>query len=158
VDGMGDLDNDAIPDLVVGADSDDDGGTDRGALYILFLNSDGTVKLFQKISDTEGGFEGILDDGDDFGHRVLRLDDYNGDGVDDLFVGAFRDDDGGNNRGATWILFLKKTGEIFIPVGGELIPLDTTSLLVAGTQMTAAWLIPVIVAAIGIGIVIARKF
>jgi len=44
------------------------------------------------------------------------------------------------------------------PVGGELIPLDTTSLLVTGAQMNAAWMIPVIVSAIGIGIVIARKF
>jgi len=44
------------------------------------------------------------------------------------------------------------------PVGGELIPLDTSSLLLAGAQMNAAWMIPVIVSAIGIGIVILRKF
>jgi len=44
------------------------------------------------------------------------------------------------------------------PVGGELIPLDTSSLLLAGAQMNAAWMIPVIVSAIGIGIVLARKF
>jgi len=44
------------------------------------------------------------------------------------------------------------------PVGGEFIGVDTTSVLVAGTQSTAAWMIPVIVSAIGIGIVIARKF
>ncbi len=44
------------------------------------------------------------------------------------------------------------------PVGGELIPLDTTMVLVAGTHSVAAWMIPVIVSAIGIGIVIARKF
>jgi len=43
-------------------------------------------------------------------------------------------------------------------VGGEFIPLDTTMVLVAGTQTAAAWMIPVIVSAIGIGIVIARKF
>ncbi len=43
-------------------------------------------------------------------------------------------------------------------VGGELLPLDTASLLLAGAQMNAAWMIPVIVSAIGIGIVIARKF
>ena len=42
-------------------------------------------------------------------------------------------------------------------VGGELIPLDTTSLLVAGAQMNAVWLIPVIVSAVGVGIVILRK-
>ena len=44
------------------------------------------------------------------------------------------------------------------PIGGTFIPTDTTSLLLAGAQMTASWLIPVIVSAIGIGIVIARKF
>jgi len=43
-------------------------------------------------------------------------------------------------------------------VGGELIPLDTTSLIVAGAQMNASWMIPVIVSGIGIAIVIARKF
>jgi len=43
-------------------------------------------------------------------------------------------------------------------VGGELLPLDTTMVLVAGAQSTSAWIIPVIVSGIGIGIVIARKF
>jgi len=43
-------------------------------------------------------------------------------------------------------------------VGGEFIPLDTTMVLVAGTQTTVAWMIPVIVSAIGFAIVIARKF
>ena len=43
-------------------------------------------------------------------------------------------------------------------VGGSIIPIDTTSLLLAGTQMTASWMIPVIVAGIGFAIVIARKF
>ena len=43
-------------------------------------------------------------------------------------------------------------------VGGEFIGIETTSVLVAGTLNTAAWMIPVIVSAIGIGIVIARKF
>jgi len=43
------------------------------------------------------------------------------------------------------------------PVGGTMIPIDSTALLLGGIQMNAAWLIPVIVAAIGIGIVIARK-
>jgi len=43
-------------------------------------------------------------------------------------------------------------------VSGDMIPIDTTMVLVAGTQYTAAWMIPVIVAGIGIAIVIARKF
>ncbi len=47
---------------------------------------------------------------------------------------------------------------IISAVGGELIPLDSTMVLAAGAQYTAAWMIPVIISAIGIGIVLARKF
>jgi len=43
-------------------------------------------------------------------------------------------------------------------VGGEFIGIDSTMVLAAGAQYTAAWMIPAIVSAIGIGIVIARKF
>jgi len=43
-------------------------------------------------------------------------------------------------------------------IGGTIIPIDRTSLLLVGAQMTAVWLIPAIVAAIGIGIVILRKY
>ncbi len=54
---IGDLDNDNITDIVVGANKDDDGGTDRGAVYVLFMNTNGTVKSSQKISNTTGKFE-----------------------------------------------------------------------------------------------------
>jgi CSLREA domain-containing protein len=46
---------------------DDDGGTDRGAVHILFMNADGTVRAEQKISDTDGGLTATLDDSDNFG-------------------------------------------------------------------------------------------
>jgi len=45
-----------------------------------------------------------------------------------------------------------------IAVGGTFEGVDTTMVLVAGAHSVAAWMIPVIVSAIGIGIVIARKF
>ena len=45
-----------------------------------------------------------------------------------------------------------------LPIGGEFVGVDATAVLLAGTHSTAAWMIPVIVSAIGIGIVIARKF
>jgi len=44
------------------------------------------------------------------------------------------------------------------PVGGELIPIEATSLILAGTQTTFSWMIPITVSAVGIVIVIARKF
>ncbi len=107
---LGDLDGDGVGDLAVGAAWDDDGGDKRGAVWVLFLNTDGTVKSHQKISDTEGGFTGTLDNNDAFGWSVASLGDLDGDGVGDLAVGAYQDDDGGTNhfadRGAVWILFL----------------------------------------------------
>ena len=42
------------------------------------------------------------------------------------------------------------------PGGAQMIPIDTTAVLLAWAQMNAYWMIPVIVAAVGIGIVIAR--
>ncbi len=103
---LGDLDGDGVTDLAVGAYRDDDGGSERGAVWVLFLQADGTVKRHQKISDTEGGFTGTLDDDDLFGISVSALGDLDGDGVVDLAVGATRDDDGGFNRGEVWVLFL----------------------------------------------------
>lgn len=43
-------------------------------------------------------------------------------------------------------------------VGGHMIPVDTTTLMLAGAQNTAVWLIPVLVSAIGFGIVVLRKY
>ncbi len=100
-----------------------------------------------------------------------ELDDVDGDGLIDL-LSIYRTVDTGIVRGDPEACL---TGETFdgiqfegcdsivtirnaCPVGGELIPLDTTMVLAAGTQYTAAWMIPAIVSAIGIGIVIARKF
>ncbi len=103
---LGDLDGDGVGDLAVGAPLDDDGGHNRGAVWMLFLNTNGTVKSNQKISDTQGGFSGTLDNDDQFGSSVVALDDLDGDGVGDLAVGAFADDDGGRFRGAAWVLFL----------------------------------------------------
>ncbi len=116
---LGDLDGDGVDDLAVGAWRDDDGcmlppDCNRGAVWILFLNTDGTVKSHQKISDTAGGFTGILDDSDLFGISVASLGDLDGAGpsVLALAVGAPQDDDGGFNRGAVWILFLNDDGTV----------------------------------------------
>lgn len=109
---IGDLDGDGINDMIVGSFLDDDGGTDRGALYVQFLNADGTIKSYKKISSTKGNFSGSLDNFDRFGASVCNLGDLDGDGVIDIAVGAFLDDDGGTDRGAVWILFLNTDGTV----------------------------------------------
>ena len=108
----GDLDGDNVPDLVVGAMNDDDGGADYGAIWVLFLNADGTVKAHQKISAAAGGFTGAIGFFDNFGNAVAPVGDLNGDFVPDLAVGALNDDDGGTNRGAVWVLFLNADGTV----------------------------------------------
>ncbi|MBN1907948.1 MAG: FG-GAP repeat protein [Deltaproteobacteria bacterium] len=104
---IGDLDGDGIEDLAVGSPGDDGGGYGRGTLWILFLNTDGTVKTHQKISSLEGNFTGLLDNWCQFGSSAASLGDLNGDGVIDLAIGAQND-----NGGAIWILFMNRNGTV----------------------------------------------
>ena len=80
------------------------------------------------------------------------IDDYAGDGPASAFSSA-NIPSGGPSTGSILALEMEE-GPM---VGGELIPLDATMVLVAGTHSLAARMIPVIVSAIGIAIVIARK-
>jgi len=110
--GIGDLDDDGIPDLAVGAPGGDKNGTDRGEVWVLFLDSEGRVRDQQRIADGSGGFEGALADDDSFGSALANVGDLNGDGIPDLGVGAPNDDDGGANAGAIWILILETDGRV----------------------------------------------
>lgn len=108
---LGDLDGDGVVDLAVGADRDDTVGQNRGAVHILFLKANGTVKAVKKIaSNTNGG--PALADGDYFGIAAAGLGDVDGDGIADLAVGAFLDDTGGADRGAAYVLFLNADGSV----------------------------------------------
>ena len=109
---LGDFDLDGVVDVMVSADKDDDNGTDKGAFYILFLNLNGSVKQWKKISETVGGFTGDLDPYDLFGRGLRNIGDLDLDGVPDIGAGAVWDDDGGSNRGAYWILFMRRDGTV----------------------------------------------
>jgi flagellar hook capping protein FlgD len=113
---LGDLDGPgpSVVALAVGAVNDDDGGAHRGAVYILFLNAAGSVLSYQKISLTQGGFIGTLDQGDELGGAVTSLGDLDGPGPSKIAiaVGAAHDDDGGLDRGAIYILFLNSAGMV----------------------------------------------
>ena len=110
---IGDFDGDGVPDLAAGACRDDDGGVNRGAIYLLCMSRDGSVREQRKISDTQGNFQGVLEDFDEFGRSIATLGDLDGNGVVDLAVGSIGDDDGGvDMKGAVWILFLNADGTV----------------------------------------------
>lgn len=100
---IGDLDADGVTELVVGVGADHTGGGYRGAVYVLFLNSDGSVKRHQKIASDVGGGP-TLANADVFGSSLARLGDIDGDGVQDLAVGAYEVHD------KLYILFLNADG------------------------------------------------
>ena len=107
---LNDIDGDGIGDIAITAYQDDDGGLDKGAIWIVFLNEDGSIKSYAKISDTQGSFDAILDEEDHLGAEMDAIGDINNDGICDIAVGAGADDDGGVDKGAIYIIFLNTDG------------------------------------------------
>jgi len=111
---VGDLDGDGVPELAVGACNDDDGAPEAGAVWILFLDEDGTAASAQKISATAGGFPGPVASGDELGASLGALPglDLLADGVPDLVIGARGDDGDDKNTGAVWLVALGTDGTV----------------------------------------------
>lgn len=93
---LGDIDGDGVTDLAVGAPRDSNGGGYyAGAVHLLFLNTDGSVKSNAKIADgTRGLASGTVSSRDNFGNTISFLPDRDGNGVPELVVGAKSAGDG----------------------------------------------------------------
>jgi hypothetical protein len=91
----GDLNGDGIPDLITGANQQNE-----GEAYILYLNSDKTVKTYTKIDEAEGGFDFTFGADERFSRSISFVGDLRGDGSIAINFG------GGVSAGGTGTLYL----------------------------------------------------
>jgi Ca2+-binding RTX toxin-like protein len=112
VSAAGDVNNDGIDDLIIGASGADPDGGGSGAAYVLFGKNtavDGNFATDIATSSLTGttGFQiSGTNGGDGLGFSV-SAGDFNGDGISDLLVGANQAD---GYRGAGYVIFGKDTG------------------------------------------------
>jgi len=93
----GDMNGDGYSDLISGAINNDAGGTNAGRVYV-YLNSMNGIDISDEI------FQGVAA-GDLFGNSISGGNDINGDGYEDLIVGAYTND-------------TTKAGRIYVYFGG----------------------------------------
>ena len=96
VHGGGDLDGDSLPDIAVGAPQESTAAEYAGAVYVIYPQPQGDVPL----STADAKLLGVGEN-DGAGYALATSGDINGDGYDDLIVGA-NDASGG---GAIYLLF-----------------------------------------------------
>jgi len=111
----GDVNRDGYADIIVGAPFGSDGGQNAGEAYVIFGRAGpiGTLSGGRRIIDVDtlAPADGFIVQGE-FTSLVSRRSvaaagDFNGDGVDDILVGAPFSDQGGNDAGETYLIFGK---------------------------------------------------
>lgn len=109
---IGDIDGDNKNDIVVGNFWDHGNGTSSGAAWILRLDTTGKVLYYNKIQAGISNFSAPISSNDYFGVSVAGIGDFDHDGINDIAVGAFEDDEGGTNNGAVYIIKLQSNGGV----------------------------------------------
>lgn len=104
----GDINGDGFSDLIIGAPVSSPNGKWSGASYIIYgVNDTETIYLseIEKEDNTSGFIIKGLSEGDFFGHTVSDAGDVNGDGLDDIIIGAPSADPNGINSGTTYVVY-----------------------------------------------------
>ncbi|MDJ0535708.1 MAG: hypothetical protein QNJ70_25005 [Xenococcaceae cyanobacterium MO_207.B15] len=108
VSSAGDVNGDDFDDVIIGAsEADTNGNQDTGASYVIFGSNDSFNQFDLASLDGSNGFAiNGVEELDRTGFSVSSAGDFNGDGFDDLMIGAdFAAVGDRSNAGATYILF-----------------------------------------------------
>lgn len=97
--GAGDVNGDRLGDILIGAYGDSNGGTYSGGAYLVLGGVSGRVDL----SAADVRFIGE-DEYDFAGRSVSGGGDANGDGLDDILIDSYSDDEGGSFSGSAYLI------------------------------------------------------
>ena len=125
VSSAGDVNGDGYDDLIIDALYGDPNGSNSGETYIVYGGASapgtGGVLDLSDLDGTDGFILNGIDAGDESGRSVSSAGDVNGDGYDDLIIGAPSADPNGNSdAGETYVIYGGATGtESLTPVTAQ---------------------------------------
>lgn len=110
--GAGDVNGDGLADVIVGAPLGDAQSDDAGRTYVVFGKKSPAVVKLAEVTQGMGGF---AIDGQQFrdysGFAVDAAGDVNGDGLDDVILGAYGASPSGDASGRSYVVFGRTGGE-----------------------------------------------
>lgn len=112
---LGDIDGDGLDDLAIGSENADDGGLRSGSIYIVASSNlaaadgadgatDGEVDLGNVAAQSNSYEIQGAGPSQNTGNSIANVGDVDGDGLNDLLIGAFLLDENGNNAGGAYLL------------------------------------------------------
>ena len=105
----GDVNGDGAVDLLVGAPENDTNGDNAGRVYLFYEIIGPTVSM----GDADAIFTGEQQ-GDFAGISVAGAGDVDGDGNDDILIGAYLNSDAGERSGKVYLLNGPQNGEVVL--------------------------------------------